>query len=106
METAQPLLPALSTTTKNRSPKIFNTALMIRKYSGELLSPSALNVLEKKLYKNVNTRPINIILRYCVVILRIDLSTCKSVRIGTANIMHSRLNIIENITPEIIVVLI
>ena len=26
---------------------------MIKKYSGELLSPRALNVLEKKLYKNV-----------------------------------------------------
>ena len=32
---------------------------MIKKYSGELLSPRALNVLEKKLYKNVNISPTN-----------------------------------------------
>ena len=52
METAQPLLPAFSTMIKNISPKTLRIALMIKKYSGELLSPRALNVLEKKLYKN------------------------------------------------------
>ena len=33
---------------------MFRIALMIRKYKGDALSPNALRVLEKKLYKNVN----------------------------------------------------
>ena len=31
---------------------MFRIALMIRKYKGDALSPNALRVLEKKLYKN------------------------------------------------------
>ena len=63
VETAQPLLPAFSTMIKNKSPKTLRIALMIKKYSGELLSPRALNVLEKKLYKNVNISPTNMMRR-------------------------------------------
>ena len=53
VEIPQPLHPAFKTTTKNRSPKIFKMALTIRKYKGELLSPRARRVAEKKLYKKV-----------------------------------------------------
>ena len=63
LQFAMALLPAFSTMIKNKSPKTLRIALMIKKYSGELLSPRALNVLEKKLYKNVNISPTNMMRR-------------------------------------------
>ena len=79
---------------------------MIRKYKGELLSPSALKVLEKKLYKNVNISPQNMIRRYSAVRSIIDGSTWISCSIGTAKITQSTVNVTENTTPESMVVLI
>jgi hypothetical protein len=49
VDNAQPTLPILSTITKNKSPNIFKTELIIKKYSGERLSPNARNVLAKQL---------------------------------------------------------
>ena len=43
---------------------MFRIALIIRKYKGDALSPNALKVLEKKLYKNVNINPRKIIRKY------------------------------------------
>jgi len=79
---------------------------MIRKYSGELLSPNALKVLEKKLYKNVNISPQNMIRRYSAVRSIIDGSTWISFNIGTAKITQSTVNVTEKTTPESMVVLI
>ena len=45
----QPLLPQFRTSTKNRSPPMFSTELIIRKYSALLLSPSARMVAARKL---------------------------------------------------------
>ena len=106
VEIPQPLHPAFKTTTKNRSPKIFKMALTIRKYKGELLSPRARRVAEKKLYKKVKTSPVKIMCRYSLVMVRIDASTCISFRIGVEKIMQIVLKIRENTTPESIVVLI
>ena len=106
VDMAQPLLPILSTITKNKSPSMLSTELAIRKYSGVWLSPSALSVLEKKLYRNVNTSPINIMRIYDVVSFIIEESTCKICSIGVASRIHSTLNIKENTTPDSIVVLI
>ena len=49
VERAQPLLPQSRTSTKNRSPPMFSTELIIRKYSALLLSPSARMVAARKL---------------------------------------------------------
>ena len=49
--------------TKNKSPIILITALVIRKYNGDWLSPNALNVLAKQLYINVKMSPANMIRR-------------------------------------------
>ena len=46
---ALPGTPHSSPSTNTRSSTTLNTALIIRKYSGALLSPSALSVFEKKL---------------------------------------------------------
>ena len=103
---AHPLLPILSTITKNKSPITLSTELAIRKYRGVWLSPRALNVLEKKLYRNVNTRPMNMIRIYEVVSFIIEESTWSICSIGTEKIIHIKLNMMENTTPESIVVLI
>ena len=103
---AHPLLPAFSTMTKNRSPNIFRTALIIKKYKGDALSPKALKVLEKKLYKKVNISPRKIIRKYCRVISIIDASTCSRCRIGTANTTQSKVRKNEKTTPDNMVVLI
>ena len=106
VDMAHPLLPILSTITKNRSPITLSTELAIRKYRGVWLSPRALNVLEKKLYRNVNTRPMNMIRIYEVVSFIIEESTWSICSIGTEKIIHIKLNMMENTTPESIVVLI
>ena len=106
VDMAHPLLPILSTITKNRSPITLSTELAIRKYRGVWLSPRALNVLEKKLYKNVNTRPMNMMRIYEVVSFIIEESTWSICSIGTEKIIHIKLNMMENMTPESIVVLI
>ena len=49
VERAQPSLPQPSASTKNRSPPMFSTALIIKKYSALLLSPSARMVAARKL---------------------------------------------------------
>ena len=95
-----------NTMTKNRSPKILSTALIIRKYNGDALSPSALKVLEKKLYRNVNISPRKMIRRYCLVISIIDGSTCNRCRIGVAQITQNNVKMKEKIIPDSIVVLI
>ena len=79
---------------------------MIRKYSGDALSPKALRVLEKKLYKKVNINPIKIIRKYCRVISIIDASTCNRCRIGTANTTQNKVRKNEKTTPDNMVVLI
>ena len=71
-----------------------------------MLSPRALKVLEKKLYKKVNIRPQKMIRRYSFVICMIDGSTCMSMRIGSANITQIRVRMMENTIPDIMVVLI
>ena len=106
VDMAHPLLPILSTITKNKSPITLSTELAIRKYRGVWLSPRALNVLEKKLYRNVNTRPMNMIRIYEVVSFIIEESTWSICNIGTEKIIHIKLNMMENMTPESIVVLI
>ena len=106
VDMAHPLLPILSTITKNRSPITLSTELAIRKYRGVWLSPRALNVLEKKLYRNVNTRPMNMMRIYEVVSFIIEESTWSICSIGTEKIIHIKLNMMENMTPESIVVLI
>ena len=106
VDMAHPLLPILSTITKNRSPITLSTELAIRKYRGVWLSPRALNVLEKKLYRNVNTRPMNMMRIYEVVSFIIEESTWSMCSIGTEKIIHIKLNMMENMTPESIVVLI
>ena len=106
VDMAHPLLPILSTITKNRSPITLSTELAIRKYRGVWLSPRALNVLEKKLYRNVNTRPMNMMRIYEVVSFIIEESTRSICSIGTEKIIHIKLNMMENMTPESIVVLI
>ena len=63
-------------------------------------------MLEKKLYKNVNTRPMNMMRIYEVVSFIIEESTWSICSIGTEKIIHIKLNMMENMTPESIVVLI
>ena len=76
------------------------------KYKGDALSPKALKVLEKKLYKKVNISPRKIIRKYCRVISIIDASTCSRCRIGTANTTQSKVRKNEKTTPDNMVVLI
>ena len=85
---------------------MFRIALMIRKYKGDALSPNALRVLEKKLYKNVNINPRKIIRKYCTVISIIDGSTCNNSRMGTANITQTNVRKNEKTAPDNRVVLI
>ena len=85
---------------------MFRIALMIRKYKGDALSPNALRVLEKKLYKNVNINPRKIIRKYCTVILIIDGSTYNNSRMGTANITQTNVRKNEKNAPDNRVVLI
>ena len=49
VERAQPSLPQSRASTKNRSPPMFSTALIIRKYRALLLSPRARRVAARKL---------------------------------------------------------
>ena len=51
-------------------------------------------------------RPKNIIRIYSVVIVNMDASTCNNINIGFAKTRQMTVSIKENITPEIIVVLI
>lgn len=95
VDMAHPLLPILSTITKNRSPITLSTELAIRKYRGVWLSPRALNVLEKKLYRNVNTRPMNMMRIYEVVSFIIEESTWSMCSIGIEKIIHIKLNMME-----------
>ena len=106
VEIAQPLLPHLSTITKNKSPITFKMELIIRKYKGDLLSPNARKVLAKKLYMKVNTIPLKIIRKYCVAIGKMASCVCiiRS-KLGDRNI-QSKDSVIEKISPPIIVELI
>ena len=72
----------------------------------QLPDANALKVLEKKLYKNVNISPQNMIRRYSAVRSIIDGSTWISFNIGTAKITQSTVNVTEKTTPESMVVLI
>ncbi len=62
--------------------------------------------LKRSCIENVNTRPMNMMRIYEVVSFIIEESTWSICSIGTEKIIHSKLNMMENMTPESIVVLI
>ena len=59
VERAQPLLPQFRTSTKNRSPPMFSTELIIRKYSGTFAVAQRTHGGGKEVIEKVKIRPAN-----------------------------------------------